>query len=237
MSASTEEYLEALYTLTRGGGAASTSALSKRLGFAAPSVTEMMKKLAADGYVNYSRYQGVTLTKKGFEMSEKMTRKHRLLERFLHDTLRIGNDKVHREACAMEHGLSDEAERALCQTLKAPDTCPDDSEVIPACNLGFSTCRDCQEWGGRDLDGVGKRKTSVVPISSLKEGQEGTVAFVRGGTEVLPRLLDLGLMPGARVSVSRAGPVTEPVEVRVKNSNLSVSGDLARNVFVEETKG
>ena len=158
MSASTEEYLEALYTLTQDGKAASTSEISKRLNIAPASVTEMLKKLADSGYVNYSPYQGVTLNPKGFEIAEKMTRKHRLLERFLHDILKIGNDKVHNEACEMEHALSDETERALCQTLKAPDKCPDDEKVIPPCNLGFSSCDECRKWGPDNLEEVGKRE-------------------------------------------------------------------------------
>ena len=66
MSASTEEYLEALYTLTQDGKAASTSDISKRLNIAPASVTEMLKKLADNGYVNYSPYQGVNSHTQGF---------------------------------------------------------------------------------------------------------------------------------------------------------------------------
>src|SRR5437763_713006 len=137
MSNSTDEYLEAIYNLTQNGDPATTSAISKRLDIAPASTTEMLRKLADEDYVNYIPYQGVTLTSKGLGIGERMTRKHRLLERFLHDSLKIGNDKVHAEACAMEHSLSDEAERALCQALKVPDKCPDDEKLIPPCNLDF----------------------------------------------------------------------------------------------------
>jgi DtxR family Mn-dependent transcriptional regulator len=233
MSTSTEEYLEALYTLTQNGEAANTSEISKRLNIAPPSVTEMLKKLADNGYVHYSPYQGVTLTPKGFELAAKMTRKHRLLERFLHDMLHIGNDKVHSEACAMEHALSDETERALCRTLKAPDKCPDDAKVIPACNLGFSSCQECQQWGGSNLDEIGKRKTNVVSIASLKEKQAGRVAFIRGDNKILRRLLDLGLTPGTKISVNRIAPLKGPVEICVRGSKLAVGDEIACNVFVE----
>lgn len=64
MSTSTEEYLEALYTLTQDGKAASTTAISKRLKIAPASVTEMLRKLADSSYVYYSPYQGATLTPK-----------------------------------------------------------------------------------------------------------------------------------------------------------------------------
>jgi DtxR family transcriptional regulator, Mn-dependent transcriptional regulator len=233
MSASTEEYLEALYTLTQDGQAATTSELSRRLNIAPASVTEMLKKLAESDYVHYSPYQGVTLTTAGFEIAEKMARKHRLLERFLHDTLKIGNDRVHDEACAMEHSLSDETERAICQNLKAPDRCPDDGKVIPACNLSFKTCEECQKWGENNLDKVGKRKASVTSLALLKEKQQGVIAFVRGENKVLRKLMDMGLTPGTHIHVRRIAPMKGPVEISLRGCKLALSEDIARNIFIE----
>jgi len=232
MSVSTEEYLEALYNLTQDTATASTSEISKRLNVAPASVTEMLKKLAAEQYVEYLPYQGVKLTPKGFELAEKMARKHRLLERFLRDVLKIGKDRVHKQACDMEHALSDEAERALCQTLNAPSKCPDDEKLIPACNLGFSSCAECQKWGTDNLEQIGKRKEAVIPIKSLKEQQEGTVAFIRGDNKVLRRLLDMGLTPGTKIKVSRIAPLKGPVEVAVRGSKLALGDEIACNVFV-----
>lgn len=234
MSASTEEYLEALYSLTQDSKSASTSDISKRLNIAPASVTEMFKKLANNGFVDYSPYQGVTLTPRGFELAEKMARRHRLLERFLHDMLHIGTDKVHDEACAMEHALSDETERALCRTLKSPARCPDDGKVIPLCNLSFSNCQECHDWED-DLEKVGKRKANVFPLSSLKEKQEGTVAFIRGDDKSLRRLLDMGLTPGTKICVSRIAPLKGPVEIAVRGSKLALGEEVACNVFVEKS--
>ncbi len=234
MSTSTEEYLEALYTLTQDGKRASTTEISKRLDIAPASVTEMLKKLAESGHVNYSPYQGVTLTPRGFEIAQKMARKHRLLERFLHDMLKIGKDRVHKEACEMEHALSDEAERAMCQALKSPDRCPDDEKAIPPCDLGFSNCDECRKWSGDSLEEVGRRKADVIPMTALKEKQEGTVSFIRGDNKVLRRLLDLGLTPGARVSITRVAPLRGPVEIAVRGSRLALGEEVACNVFVEK---
>lgn len=233
MSTSVEEYLEALYTLTVNGSA-STTDISKRLKIAPSSVTEMLKKLDDNGYVNYSPYQGVTLTEKGFAMAESMARKHRLLERFLHDVLHIGKDKVHVEACAMEHSLSDDAERALCQTLKAPAKCPDDDKIIPPCNLGFSSCKECQKWGIDRFDQISKRKNNIVSVSSMKENQEGKVAFIRGDNKALRRLLDMGLTPGTKICISRVAPLKGPVEIAVRGSKLALGDEIACNVFVEK---
>ena len=235
MSRSTEEYLEALYNLTQNGKTASTTEISKRLKISPASVTEMIRKLADSGYLNYSPYQGVTLTPKGFMMAEKMARKHRLLERFLHDMLKIGNSRVHEQACEMEHALSDETARALCQALESPDKCPDDGKIIPPCDLGFSSCDECREWGGKNLEKVGRRKANMVSVTDLKENQGGTIAFIRGDNKVLRRLLDLGLTPGTKICVSRVAPLKGPVEIAARGSRLALGEEIACNVFVERT--
>jgi DtxR family Mn-dependent transcriptional regulator len=235
MSSSTEEYLEAIYNLTQNGEAATTSALSKRLNIAPASTTEMLRKLAGEKYVHYSPYQGVTLTSKGLKVGERITRKHRLLERFLHDTLKIGKDRVHAEACAMEHSLSDEAERALCQTLKAPDKCPDDNKLIPPCNLNFTSCQECKESQKDSFDTIQKRKENVVSLSTLKEKQEGTIAFIRGENRVLRRLCDMGLTPGAKIGITRVAPMKGPVEIAVRGSKLALGDEIACNVFIKKS--
>jgi len=236
MSASTEEYLEALYSLSQKETPVSTSAISRKLNVAPASVTEMLKKLDEGGYVAYMPYQGVSLTAKGHEAAEQMARKHRLLERFLHDTLKLGKDKVHKEACAMEHALSAETERALCRTLKAPDKCPDDGQLIPPCDLNFSTCDECQH-SAEDPAKIGRRKQDVISLSTLKKNQEGKIAFIRGDTKVLHRLLDLGLTPGTLVRVSRIAPLNGPVEIAVRGCKLALGDEIVSNVFLESPAG
>ncbi|MCX7911575.1 MAG: metal-dependent transcriptional regulator [Dehalococcoidales bacterium] len=234
MSASSEEYMEAIYALTQNGRRASTSEISRRLDVSPASVTEMLKKLADSGYVNYSPYQGVTLTPEGTRLAGKMVRRHRLLERFLHDLLKIGNDRVHKEACEMEHALSDETERALCQTLHAPSKCPDDAALIPACDLAFSSCAECRRFRGKNLEEIGRRDANLVCVGSLGENQEGTVAFIRGDNRTLRRLLDMGLTPGTRLKVLRVAPLGGPVEIEVRGSRLALGDEIACNIFVKK---
>lgn len=233
-STSTEEYLETLYTLTQDGKTAGTTEIARNLKVAPASATEMLHRLAGNGYVNYLPYQGATLTPKGFAIAEKMARKHRLLERFLHDVLKIRKEKVHKEACEMEHALSDETERAMCQTLKSPGKCPDDGKIIPPCNLSFTNCDECQKWGPGSLDEIGQRKVNVVSLSSLKEKQEGTIAFIRGDNKVLRRLLDMGLTPGTKIRIGRIAPLKGPVEILVRGSKLALGDEIVCNVFIEK---
>ncbi|MEM2924586.1 MAG: metal-dependent transcriptional regulator [Methanocellales archaeon] len=225
-----EEYLEAIYTLTEEGKRARTSEVAKHLNIAPSSVSEMLRKLSSEGYIDYEPYKGVTLTKNGLEVAKKIKRKHRLLERFLSDVLKIKKEEVHEHACKMEHSLSDEVEEALCKVLKFPDTCPDDDKTIPLCNKEVTSCLECVQKESTSFE---KRKKELIPLSSLKVGQKGIVAFIRGGRGVVQRLVDLGLCPNTEIEVLRIAPLAGPIEICVRGSNLAIGRGIASKVFVE----
>jgi DtxR family Mn-dependent transcriptional regulator len=235
-SKSVEDYLKAVYILSRNGNTVTTTELSKYFNVAPASVTEMLKKLDEKGYVKYQPYHGSTLTDEGTQIARRVTRKHRLLERFLCDVLRIRKDEVHTQACEMEHSLSDEAEESLCRLLRHPDKCPDDKKSIPPCNLKLSSCEECIELHRKGLEEVGKRGEDLVSICTLKEGQQARISFIRGGHTVLQRLLDMGLTPGTNVSIVRAAPFNGPIEISLRGSRLALGRGIASNVFVEAAK-
>jgi len=229
----TQDYLKTIYNLAKNGDLVSTTEISQKLEVAPASVTEMLKKLSDDDYIKYEPYKGCILTIKGLREAQKVTRKHRLLERFLADTLHIGKDKVHKEACQMEHALSDEAEESLCRLLKHPDTCADDGKTIPACDLPFSNCEECIKLHNQGLEEVGRRNKNLISIRELKDGKFGKISFIRGEHKILRRLLDMGLTPGTKIKVVKVAPMDGPVEVAVRGSKLALGQDIACNVFVE----
>jgi DtxR family Mn-dependent transcriptional regulator len=144
LSENAEEYLEVIYKLSLEERPVKTTKISKMLNIAPASVSQMIKRLETLGYIDYSPYKGVTLTEEGYAIASKITRKHRLLERFLYDVLHIKKERVHDQACEMEHSLSDDAERALCQLLEQPDECPDDEELIPVCDFKFQPAMNAE---------------------------------------------------------------------------------------------
>ena len=232
LSANIEEYLESIYKISQSEESVKTSRISKDLGITAASVSEMLKRLDKMGYVEYSQYKGVKLTGKGLKIAKNITRKHRLLERFLHDILKLKDHFLHDQASEMEHTLSDDAERALCQVLEHPDKCPGDS-VIPACDLKFTTCEECMQRREEEVNEVGKRHENLIPIMELEKQQKGKVSFIRGDYKVIRRLLDMGITIGASISVIKIAPLSGPVEVAIRGSKLAIGRDIACNVFVE----
>lgn len=235
-SKSVQDYLRAIAVLSKNGNTVCTTEIAKYFKITPASVTEMLKKLGEKSYINYSPYHGSTLTQKGVQEAKKITRKHRLLERFLADVLRISRDKVHAQACKMEHDLSDEAAESLCRFLKHPGKCPDDNKEIPACNLPFSSCEECIATHNRGLEEVGKRQQDLVAISNLKAGFTGKISFIRGGHNVLQRLLDMGLTPGTSIKIERIAPLKGPIEICVRGSKLALGRGIATNVFVDDVQ-
>src|SRR5215203_5809118 len=84
-----QDYLREIYKLRLEGGAATTSAIAERMGVRPPSVTAMLKRLAALGLVEHTPYHGVELTQSGERVALEVIRHHRLLEQYLSQALEL----------------------------------------------------------------------------------------------------------------------------------------------------
>jgi DtxR family Mn-dependent transcriptional regulator len=118
-----EEYLEAIHELGEEGMIVIQARLAERLGHSAPAVSEMIKRLRDEGYIQ-AKGRSLSLTDTGREVAESVVRKHRLAERLLTDIIGLPWDKAHLEAGRWEHVISDEVEARLVEVLGHPATCP-----------------------------------------------------------------------------------------------------------------
>ncbi|WP_305554414.1 metal-dependent transcriptional regulator [Methanobrevibacter sp. V74] len=230
ISENIEEYLEVLYCNGNNGEQVSTTQLSKDLNIAPGSVTQMLKKLEDLGYISYTPYKGATLTTEGMKIAQKVTRKHRILEKFLLDILKVKEENVHDQACQMEHALSDEAERAICTMLHHPDLCPDDN-VIPACDFEFGSCQEC--FSQKDFDQVINRKFNLLSISELTANAEGTISFIRGNNELLDKITSEGIRIGQHLKYEyNENRMGNYYLVSIDDEELNITVEMANNIFI-----
>jgi len=124
VSAKVEEYLETVYNMAMEGEVVIGARLAEKFQVAPPSVTEMLKRLVRDGYIEMDDRRQVTLTAQGQELAEAVLRRHRLTERFLVDMLGMEWHRVHEEACRLEHFISGAVEQRVVAALGNPTTCP-----------------------------------------------------------------------------------------------------------------
>ena len=208
-----QDYVKEIYKLEATGRRATTSALAKRLGISPPSVTSMLKKLAALGLVEHTRYRGAALTVRGERVALEVIRHHRLLEQYLVETLGLGIDVVHDEADRLEHALSEELEAHIDRTLGFPTRDPH-GDPIPGPDLKID-------------------RTHLTPLSTLEAGTKATVERVPDGDgELLRYLSKLKLTPGSRVEVRESAPFEGPVTVRVAGADHAISRQLAALIGV-----
>lgn len=182
-----QDYLKAIWSATEWGDAPlSTKSLAARMGTTAPNVTETVKRLAAQGLVEYQPYKPVTLTGKGREHAIAMVRRHRLLESFLAASLGYSWDEVHAEAERLEHAASDELIERIDQMLGRPTRDPH-GDPIPT------------------PEGQRAQPAHAVRLDVAEPGFYRVLRISDADPQRLVRFQQAGLVPGTVVEVTEAG--------------------------------
>src|SRR5438876_10535122 len=116
-TASVQDYLAAVSDLAGSGKPVIGARLATHMAISAPAVTEAIHRLARGGYVKIGRGKELTLSTKGRQLAEALARRHRLLERWLTDSLGLNWTDAHEEAHRLEHALSPRVEDRLAELL------------------------------------------------------------------------------------------------------------------------
>ena len=122
MSMSHEDYLEAIVML---GGTTENSVRSvdvaTKLGVSKASVNKAMTALKEKGYADQPYYGDITLTLEGYEYGSSVLNRHHMLFKFLSKALGIPDEQAEKEACLMEHAISDESFEKWISYIKKLD--------------------------------------------------------------------------------------------------------------------
>jgi Mn-dependent DtxR family transcriptional regulator len=108
-----ENYLEAVYELSREGLGARLTDIAARLSVTKSTATTAMSALAERGLVESGRYRRVVLTKAGYGMASEVAEKHKTIKRFFTEILDLDDKTADTDACAIEHVISDRAIQAM----------------------------------------------------------------------------------------------------------------------------
>lgn len=215
LNPASKEYLEAIFELGEEGQKILQARIGERLGLAPATVSEGIKRLAAEGLVTVDDKREVGLTDEGRVLAEALVRRHRLAERMLVDILGIPWHLCHEQAEDWEKVMTTEVEEAILAKLEGPPTCPH----------------------GNPIPGSGP----VVPWSDLRSvaamepGDHGRLTRLLEDVElnhdVLKFLEDKRLMPGADLVLKDVAPDgTRTLEVQ--GEMVALGGPLANNLWI-----
>lgn len=201
-----EDYLEAILTITGDSGRpAALEEIAAALGTGTAAAEKTVAALAEEGYLERISGGAVRLTAEGSAVASRVARKHRVLQCFLTEMLGVDEAAADKEACTLEHGISDETIERLSSYLdgtRSPPMHPGRCRRPDACTL-----LDC------------------------KEGDIVRVATVRGPRRNR-RLLDLGIFPGEVIQIRRKLQ-NKSVVVRAKGCDIAISPEIAASIVVE----
>lgn len=195
-SQAVQDYLKAIHGLGGGDDFVSPAKIAAALEVKAPSVTGMLKRLGEAGWIDYTPKSGAKLTATGRSEALRVIRRHRLVELFLTQVLKLDWSEVDTEAEALEHAISPRLEQAIADYLGEPLEDPH-GHPIPS-RTGEMRHRE---------------------LRRLSEFREGDRVVIREAQDDNPARLrhwrDNGLVPGAAVHVLHYQPLDDLFEVEV----------------------
>jgi DtxR family Mn-dependent transcriptional regulator len=212
ISQAVQDYLKTIYKL-QVGGPVSTTEIAKELKVSGASVTGMLKRLAGMGMVDYNSYKGVKLTSSGEKIALEIIRHHRLLELYLKEMLGFPLDKVHEEACRLEHYVSKEFVERITDILGNPEFDPH-GHPIPTKD---GEMPETDEISLVDID-AGR---SVI-ISRLADNDPRMLAYFE----------ELELMPYKELKLLEKAPFNGPITLRYDDKERIIGNEVAKNIFV-----
>ena len=181
-----EEYCETIYELAEDDVDVIQARIADRLEISRPAVSEMMKRMEAEGLVEGGRR--ITLTAEGRALAETVVRRHRLAERFLVDILDLTWAEAHQEAGKWEHVISPLVERAMMAKLDDPTTCPH----------------------GNPIPGSAYHEPDVVTLDAVDIGGAFEVQRITEELEFAEGMLDFlessSIVPGSLGQVTASSP-------------------------------
>lgn len=205
-----EDYVKAIYHLS-GPAPVRAAELARHLDVSRASVSKARRVLEAAGFVRAAqgRVDALRLTPRGLELAISMVRRHRLVETFLHQALKVPLERVHADAERIEHSISDDIARRLDDFLGNPATDPH-GHPIPTADSVPPAAHDARLSDARPGD-------SIV-ITTLDDRDERSVRYLSAR----------GLLPGVRVTIEDSGPTG--MHVRAGRKRYKITRRAANDV-------
>jgi DtxR family transcriptional regulator, Mn-dependent transcriptional regulator len=210
---SEENYLKAIFHLQEKEGTVSTNALADKLQTKPASITDMMKKLNAKKLLHYKPYYGFSLSTDGKRIALSIIRRHRLWEYFLSEKLKFNWNEVHLLAEELEHVSSKQLIDRLDKYLGYPQFDPH-GDPIP-------------DHKGK-MKNVSKVALFELPLNQMAEVRQVT----NQSREMLDLLEHKSIGIGTRLEVKKHFHFDHSIELRVKSATITVSEQLAKNIYV-----
>lgn len=243
LSASLEDYLEAIYHIVLEKQAARAKDIARRLDVNNSSVTGALRSLSEKGYINYAPYDLITLTAEGKKHAEEVVRRHEALMNFFVKVLCIDEKEASEAASRMKHALSDAIMERLFSFVEFVEICPRGGENWIAefwkeageC-MPLETCEKCVNKALQYLKQKKKDISDVsakpVSVKGFGIGQRGVITKIKGRTGLNKRLEEADIKVGSVIEVSDISPSVDVFEIKSRGYRITLNADEASKIML-----
>jgi DtxR family Mn-dependent transcriptional regulator len=210
LTSAQEDYLEVILLLADSEETVRISDIAKRLDIAKSSANQAVKTLKNLKLVVQNRYGPIRLTKRGLEEAKKVRYRHVILRSFLTEVLNVDSVIAEEDACRIEHAVSTQTMIKL---------------------VNFLDDRNCIDKS-MDVEEV-KLVLSTNALNTLSPGTKGKVKRIDAEGSLRRRILEMGIVTGDIILIKGAAPMGDPIEITVKDYNLSLRKNEAASILVE----
>ncbi len=245
LSASMEDYLEAIFHVVSEKQAARAKDIAKRLGVNNSSVTGALRALSEKGLINYAPYDVITLTHEGNKLATEIVRKHEALQNFFVKILRVNRNEAEDAACKMEHAVSRTILDRIIQFTHFLDVCPRGGEIWIKefwdnhefhCQY-MKPYENCEECISACLKDFRKKKcemdTKETGLGEMDSGQKGKILKIKGRADIKKRMAEMGLTPGNIIEVEEALDSADAIDIKVEGYHHTISREDASRIRIE----
>lgn len=243
LTASLEDYLEAIFHIIAEKEAVRPKDIAKRLKVSNSSVTGALRSLADKELIKYAPYDVISLTPTGKTAAKDVVRRHEILRDFFVNVLAVEEQDADKAACQMEHSIPKIILERFIQFYEFIEVCPRGGSKWIA-GFGYhcdhnDTQENCERCISATLEEVkqrrlqGGRKAMTTKLRDLEPGQKGKVLKVNVRGETNKRIVEMGVTPGAVVEVERVAPLGDPIDIKVKGYHLSLRKEEADGIDIE----
>lgn len=240
LSASLEDYMEALYHIIKHKQAARAKDLVNTMKVTAASVTGALRMLSEKGLINYAPYDVITLTESGKKVAVDVIRRHEVLKEFLTKVLAVEINEADDAACKMEHSIPKNILEKFIKFIEFIELCPRSGlnwiNNIPSnCHEDndAQSCIHCAEEVTELLKNKLKEQkglpVNTISLRNLQTGIKAKIVKIQAKPELKKRLTDMGF---TKDSVVETEELSDPVKVRIKGYHLNIRKEDADLVFV-----
>jgi DtxR family Mn-dependent transcriptional regulator len=212
-----EDYVKGIYQLA-GNAPVRAVDLARHLRVSRPSVTKSRRSLESSGLVQTSkgRTDRISLTSRGTDLAVRIVRRHRLIETFLHQILKVPLERVHADAERIEHTISDDVAGRLCKFLGNPSADPHGHPIPSLAAKTAATPTTCL------ADGIAG---DAVVVTTLDDRDDAAVKYLSARS----------ILPGMRAVVERNARGV--VRLRVGRASVQVPKHVAKRVWCTKSRG